>query len=76
MTWAQILTARWSLVRRKGRSRTRVRLEWSTTLVRWMTVVLKMDRSYEAGRLNTVTAFCMSCISASERRKASVDSAP
>ena len=31
---------------------------------------------YEAGSLNTVTAFCMSCISASDSRKASVDSAP
>src|SRR5271157_1027768 len=35
-----------------------------------------MIGAYAAGSLNTVTAFCMSCISASESRKASVDSAP
>ena len=33
-------------------------------------------RGYEAGSLNAVTAFCMSFISASESRNASVDSAP
>ena len=36
----------------------------------------RVARSSKAGSLNTVMAFCMSRISASESRKASVDSAP
>jgi hypothetical protein len=79
MTRATIRRAMSSVVGQNGRSNTRERSGISVGPMRlaWSVVVFKISRGYSAGvSLKLVSEFCSACISASDSRKASVDSAP
>ena len=89
MTCATILRAMSSVVGRKGRINTRersgtrvgpMRFAWTVGDLRlviiFSAVRLASDGHFPAGSLKLVRVFCSACISASDSRKASVDSAP